>query len=273
MKSIVIPVDFSQQSEKALKVAAALAKPQKAELLVLHMLELSPAFASESSYMAPAQMVHLLKMIEKRFSDFLHKPYLRGLKVTPVIKHYKVFSEVNEIARKHEADLVVMGSHGTDGVREIFIGSNTERVVRTSDVPVLVVKGDAKEFRPKRFVFACDFHKENISALTKAMEMSKLFTAEIHFVYINMPGDEFLSTDETHNRISRFLEAAHLNIEVDIYNDYTVERGVFNYSEKVGADLIGIPTHGRRGLSHFFTGSIGEDIANHSDIPVITFRL
>jgi nucleotide-binding universal stress UspA family protein len=62
-------------------------------------------------------------------------------------------------------------------------------------------------------------------------------------------------------------------MEVEIYNDYTVERGVLNYSEGINADLIGIPTHGRKGLSHFFMGSIGEDIANHSKIPVMTFRL
>ena len=62
-------------------------------------------------------------------------------------------------------------------------------------------------------------------------------------------------------------------MEVKIYNDYTVEKGVLNYSERVSADLIGIPTHGRRGLSHFFMGSIGEDIANHSEAPVITFKI
>lgn len=52
MKSIIVPVDFSDQSEKALKVAASLAKQHKAELLVLHMLELSPAIMGESGYIS-----------------------------------------------------------------------------------------------------------------------------------------------------------------------------------------------------------------------------
>ena len=55
---------------------------------------------------------------------FLDKPYLKDINITPVIKHYKVFSEIDEVAQKHEADLIVMGSHGTDGLQEIFIGSN-----------------------------------------------------------------------------------------------------------------------------------------------------
>ena len=145
MKSIIVPVDFSDQSEKALKVAASLAKQHKAELLVLHMLELSPAIMGESGYISQEQVVHLIKLGEQRFTDFLDKPYLKDIKITPVIKHYKVFSEVNEIAEKHNADLIVMGSHGADGLQEIFIGSNTERVVRTSDVPVLVIKGDVED--------------------------------------------------------------------------------------------------------------------------------
>jgi nucleotide-binding universal stress UspA family protein len=61
--------------------------------------------------------------------------------------------------------------------------------------------------------------------------------------------------------------------DVHYISDYTVERGVINFSNTIGADLIAIPTHGRKGLSHFFEGSIGEDIANHSALPVITFKI
>ena len=103
--------------------------------------------------------------------------------------------------------------------------------------------------------------------------MADLLNAEFHLVYINTPGDEFLSTDDAYAKISKFLNDAKLGLGVDIHNDYTVEKGVLNYSEKIPADLIGIPTHGRRGLSHFFMGSIGEDIANHSKTPVITFKI
>ena len=64
-----------------------------------------------------------------------------------------------------------------------------------------------------------------------------------------------------------------MSLKVEIYNDYNVEKGILNYSEKINADAIGIPTHGRKGLSHFFMGSIGEDIANHSNIPTVTFKI
>ena len=273
MKSIIVPIDFSDQSEKALKVAASLAKQHKAELLVLHMLELSPAIMGESGYISQEQVVHLIKLGEQRFTDFLDKPYLKDIKMVPVIKHYKVFSEVAEVAKKHNADLIVMGSNGADGLQEIFIGSPTERVVRTSDVPVLVIKGDIENFKATNFVFASDFEEESVPALKKAKAMANLLGSKLHLVYINTPGDEFLSNNDANDKISKFLKAANVGMEVTIYNDYTVEKGILNYSKKVLADLIGLPTHGRRGLSHFFMGSIGEDVANHSEAPVITFKI
>ena len=273
MNSIIVPLDFSEQSKLALKAAATIASKTNAELLVLHMLELTPAIMTESGYIPEVQMVHLMKVTERRFEEFLDEPYLKDLKITPIIKHYKVFTEVEDVAKKHDANLIVMGSHGTDGIQEIFFGSNTERVVRSSEIPVLVIKGDVENFKANRFVFASDFKEENAEAVKKAVDFAKLLGSELRLFYVNTPGDAFLSTDDIYSRISKFLNATNLRCEVDIYNDYTVEKGVLNYAEKNMADLIGIPTHGRRGLSHFFMGSIGEDIANHSKIPVVTFKI
>lgn len=273
MKNIIVPIDFSQQSEYALKVAASLAKKHGSEILALHMLELNYNMISSSEGFHPEQTVFLIKLAEKRFNEFLDRPYLEGISVTPIVKHFKVFSEVNEIAEKHHADLVVMGSHGTDGLTEIFVGSNAEKVVRNSKVPVLVIKDEIVDFKADRFVFASGFNEESLSAFQKAKNFSEVLSAKMDLIYINTPGDDFMSTSDANKRISNFLKKAEVGNEVEIYNDYSVEKGVLNYSENIGADIIGIATHGRKGLSHFFMGSIGEDIANHSKIPVVTFRI
>ncbi len=273
MKTIIVPLDFSEQSEFAMKVAASLAKKHGSEIIALHMLELNQAIISSTEGFYQEHTVFLLKLAEKRLKEFLDKPYLEGIKITPIIKHFKVFGEVNEVAEKHKADLVVMGSHGTDGLKEIFIGSNAEKVVRNSDIPVLIVKNEIKDFKVTDFVFASDFQKENVTAFNRALDFAKKLNARLHLVYVNTPGDDFLSTKDIYKRVSTFLQHANSGMEVEIYNDYSVERGVLNFSEDINADLIGIPTHGRKGLSHFFMGSIGEDIANHSKIPVITFKI
>ena len=273
MKTIVVPVDFSEQSGYALKVAASLAKKQGADILVIHMLELNEAMITSTEGFHPEHTVFLIKMAEKRLQKFLNKEYLKGIKVTPVIKHFKVFGEVNDIAKKHGADLIIMGSHGSDGLREIFVGSNAEKVVRHSEIPVLVVKDEMEDFKIDTFVFACNFKSESLTAFQRAKDFAEKLGASFNLVHINTPGDDFLSTKDGYERINKYLEQAGSEIKAAIYNDYSVEKGVLNYSESINADLIGIPTHGRKGLSHFFMGSIGEDITNHSSIPVMTFKI
>ena len=63
------------------------------------------------------------------------------------------------------------------------------------------------------------------------------------------------------------------NFTINIYNDDTVEKGILNFSKIIDADLIGISTHGRQGIAHFFNGSISEDLVNHAKRPVITFKI
>ncbi|MFI8603418.1 universal stress protein [Cellulophaga sp. HaHa_2_95] len=274
MKNIIVPVDFSIQSENALKAAVSLAKKHNSKIFALHMLELNQAYITGAEGAHPEQTVFLLKLAEKRFSDFLNKPYLKDVEVKPIIKHFKVFSEVNEVAEANDADMIIMGSHGTDGIMEIFVGSNTEKVVRNSEVPVLVVKHRLDDFTPKTMVFACDLKEENINAYQRAKYIAEQFSVTLHIVYINTPGDNFLSTEDITAKIDKFSSLVGPDfIDVKIYNDYTVEMGVINYAESQGIDIIGIPTHGRKGISHFFMGSIGEDVANHSTIPVVTFKI
>lgn len=273
MKKIIVPVDFSPQSEYALKTAASLARKHDAEILVVHMLELNLGLNSTPEAVNQEYTVFLIKTAERRLNEFLVRPYLKGVKVTPIIKHYKVFSELNEIAKKHGADMVVMGSNGSDGLKEIFVGSNAEKVVRHSYVPVLVVKNEYSDFKIDRLVFASDFELKGLKAFEKIRAFAELVSAKLDLVYINTPYGDFLSTDDAYERINKFLAEANLVDQVEIYNDYSVEMGILNYSKANAADAIAISTHGRKGLSHFFNGSIGEDVTNHAKIPVVTFNL
>ncbi len=273
MENIVVPIDFSTQSEYAFKVAASIAKKHKATVYALHMLEINEALISSNEGAQMQQTVFLMRLAEKRLTAFLDKPYLEGITVVPIIKHFKVFSEISSVAKEHNADLIVMGSHGSEGLKEIFVGSNTQKVVRHSDTPVLVIKEDVADFDPKQMVFACDLKEENIHAFQRAKYIAQVFSTELRLVYVNTPGDAFLSTTEIQEKIVSFCDSVGFDLLIAIYNDYSVESGVLNFGKESKADIIGIPTHGRKGFSHFFMGSIGEDVANHSTLPVVTFKI
>ena len=277
MKKIIVPIDFSEHSSYALEAAAAIAKKYNSEILALHMLEISNAVLTNNDNEQQAEAVFFLKLAENKFDEFLDKPYLEDINITPIVKHFKVFSEVNDVAKEHDADLIIMGSHGSSGLKEMLIGSNTEKVVRHSDIPVLVIKHNPILMDFETVVFACDFSDDAIRPYINATKMFKTLGSKIHLLYVNLPNTNFRSSSEMEKRVADFLLKADGNIDniknVKYVSDYTVEKGILNYSNIAGADLIAIATHGRTGLAHFFEGSISEDIANHSTLPVMTFKI
>ncbi|KAA5823454.1 universal stress protein [Algibacter amylolyticus] len=277
MKKIIIPIDFSEHSEYALKTAAKLAKKHDAELLALHMLEMSDIMLSTTDGIQNQKTMFFLQLAEQKFKKFLSKDYLNDVKVTPIIKHFKVFSEVNDVAKKYDADIIVMGSHGANGFTEYFVGSNTERVVRNSNIPVLVVKNDMLDVDFDVVAFACDFSEESIKSYLSAQEMFSKQGAKLYLIHVNLPNERFKSSLEIEKKVVNFFTKAEGNLDKmeDVFyvSDYTIENGVLNCANKIGADLILVPTHGRKGLAHFFQGSIGEDVVNHATLPVMTFKI
>lgn len=273
---IIVPVDFSEYSKNALQSAATLAKVYNAEVLVLHMLELPSSLINTVDFLGGPETLYFLKLAEKRFEEFLDEPYLESLTVTPIVKHFKVFSEISEVAENEGANLIVMGSHGASGISEFLIGSNTEKVVRHSKVPVLIVKDKPVTNKFDTAVFVSDFSQEGITAYRKIEDMF-YNVSNLISLYVNLPNDLFMSSNEIEEKASLFFEKADgtskARSNFHTINDYSIEKGVFNFSEKQKVDLIVIPTHGRKGIAHFFEGSVSEDIANHANIPVLTLKL
>jgi nucleotide-binding universal stress UspA family protein len=277
MKKILVPVDFSTPSENALKVAAKLAKKNHAQLCVLHVIELAETiFGSEQFNVDDEQIVFFMKMAKKRFAKFMEKDYLKDIDYKDMVDIGPTSKYISQYAKNENVDMIVMGSTGVSGLEEVLIGSNTEKIVRTSPVPVLVVKKEMEELDIKQVVFASDFDLESLKAYENAKRFADSFDAELKLLYVNLPGNQFYSTTEIHEQMRKFLNEAEVELNEDnviIFNDYTIQLGVINAANTLKSDLIAMPTHGRRGLSHFFNGSIGEDVVNHSTLPVITFKI
>ncbi|HEY0047334.1 MAG TPA: universal stress protein [Flavobacterium sp.] len=274
MKKILVPTDFSKNAEYALKVAAQVARQFNAEIILLHMLELphqsSDALGSGSDI--PEIMFFKNRAISK-LDALAEVDYLSDLTVSRIVQFEKAFEGIVRVARKNDVDFIVMGSHGASGFQEMFIGSNTEKVVRTSDIPVLVIKNEIEEFKAQQFVFASDFSAEIKKPFAKLLEFANLFNSHLHLVMINTP-NSFKSTGVAESIMNDFIDEFQVpNYTTHIYNDVNVEKGIINFANTVQADLIAMCTHGRTGFSHFFNGSISEDLVNHTVRPVLTFKI
>lgn len=276
MKKILVPTDFSKEAENALKVAAQLARKHESEIFLLHMLELpmglvDPVLGTQSNDLPEA--LFFMKLARKRFEEIAKQPYIQGVRLHEKVQFHEAFEGIIETSKECECGLIVMGSKGATGLKEMFIGSNTEKVVRTSETPVLVIKNEHPNFEVRDFIFATDFKPEAKQVLPKVIEFARFFDAKLHLVFVNT-ASEFLSSEEADARMNTFFEDQDFdNYSLNIYNDNSIESGIRNFANKINAGLIGIATHGRRGLAHFFNGSISEDLVNHAQRPVLTFKL
>ncbi len=138
-------------------------------------------------------------------------------------------------------------------------------------------KNDLRKINFEVVAFACDFSEESIESYLKAVSMFEKMGSKVCLVHVNLPNDRFRNSIEIEKQVVNFFTKADRNLDKmkDVFyvSDYTVEDGILNCANKIGADLIAIPTHGRKGLAHFFQGSVGEDVANHSTLPVMTFKI
>ncbi|MDC7994327.1 universal stress protein [Altibacter sp. HG106] len=279
MKTILVPTDFSPHSENALRAAASIAKKKNAQIMVVHMIGLESGLLTSNTDLPTEASVFYVKLAEKRFSELLDQVYLKDIQVKSMVKKYRNFSEINTLAAELETDLIVMSSHGASGIEELFLGSNTEKVIRTSEIPVLVIKQFVADFDIDLGVFASDFSSEAVSVYIEAKQFFDLFQATMKTVYVNIPGRNFKTSSEIDKLLYDFFEEAGYEnpseavSQVSIVSDKTVEQGVLAYSDLIDSDVIVVPTHGRRGLSHLLRGSISEDVANHSHKPVLTMKL
>ncbi len=277
MNRILVPVDFSDQAKFACKAAASIAKRTNSEVILLHMFDVpsdtvDPGNSSNSN--SGAQAIYYMKGVHKKFEQFMAMPCFEGLVVKEDVRFHKAFEGVIEESKKLEVDLIVMGSQGATGLKEMLVGSNTEKVVRLSHIPVLVIKEDMEgEFNIEDIVFASDFSDEIKKTFPKVLEFRDLFNAKLHLLYINTI-HKFESTKKTNKRLYDFIDSYELNnYSMNVYNDATIEEGILNFSREIDADVIAINTHGRSGLYNLFSESISKDLANHALRPVITFKI
>ena len=274
MKKILVPTDFSEHAGYALKVAAQIARTNNCELFILNLLDLPTHMndAVSSGVNIPEVMLFLEKTNDK-LDELARESYLEGLQVKTSAKITKAFEGIVTYSKEHDIDLIVMGSHGSFGFQEMVIGSNTEKIVRASDIPVLVIKNEVKDFKATNFVFASDFSAEIKKPFQQLVDFANIFDADLNLVMINTP-NSFKSTIVAESIMNDFIKDFKINkYALHIYNDTNVENGILNFANKVDADLIGMCTHGRTGFAHFFNGSISEDLVNHAVRPVITFKI
>lgn len=274
MKKILVPCDFSDSAIQAFKLAADVAQQSRGEIILLNVIELPVMHDTVLMPTLAFEEVYLKDMRERAEKDFkkMKTKWGKDIKITDLVEYGPTAPTITRIAEEKKADLIIMGTRGASGFKEFFVGSNTEKIVRWSPVPVIAIKKYGKASGIKHIVFPNTFRGEEEALTMKVKALQDFFKAKLHILYVNTPANfkrDLQTEEEMNNFAARYMLK---NYTLNIYNDFSEEEGIANFTAEIKGDLIAMSTHGRRGLGHLMSGSIAEDLVNHIECPVWTWK-
>lgn len=273
MKKILVPVDLSGNAESAVLYSADLAKTMPAKVYLFHSIILPEFYVTELNDYALYQK-ELNSKVDKIYDQsisLLHgmrKEYFADtLKVNcKVLPAKNIYNGILDYADELNPDLILLGEG--EKLDKIRIGANAERVLRLTDLPVLVVKRNSKISIRKKVIFASDFLDDSVKVFSQVNEFLKDSNSSIRLLYINTKS-KFEEYEVIKSRIEKFKKNFSADFSVVIRAGKSVEESIVRYANSIDADLISIGIKRKKKLSLYFTDRVTESVISLSDIPVL----
>lgn len=272
MKHILYPTDFSENSEHALDYALELARLFNAEITLFN------------SYKIPYSKTNLLvSMIDRMREDSIKD--LEGIRDkiadNPIYKNIKVnveslsggFVSLIPIVAKHqEIDLIVMGTKGATGLKEIFIGSNTLEVIQTAHCSVLAIPENAVKAQDRKFntiAMATDLRPiKTKNVLSSLFDIAKQCNAPIEFVNI-IQNDNESQEDRAERAIELEALAKDIHTSIQFATNDDIIDGLSEYINQKKPDLFAMLSRKHSLFERIFTKSITNKLSFRTEVPLL----
>jgi nucleotide-binding universal stress UspA family protein len=273
IKRILVPVDFSDGSVYICLKAGAIAKLSKSELYLIHVV----ANKGTHFIIVPETKDSSLPVneIERAAEDLLSElnqsiKNVTGIHSNTFVSEGTIEEEIIKFSKENDIDLIIMGTHGISGYKELFMGSNAQRVVTLSDIPVLTIGKGISSSGFKNILMPFDDSMHSREKVNIAAQFAELFDSEIHILELPETKNEselkeFRIKMET---VKELLKEKKIKFKTETISEDNLAQAALDYAEKQGCDLIVINTGHESKLSGFFT----QHIINHSKIPVLSIK-
>ena len=270
---ILVPVDFSVQSLVALGQAQSLARISRADLTLIYVID-DPMFSIPLFSTSESEK----KSIEKKIKTELLKlaraaTEKTGSKVEVIVAHGKIYEEIQNAAKRLKCSLILMGTNGRSGIRK-FIGSNALRVIRESKCPVITIRGKKHRAGCKHILLPLDLSEETKEKVSKAIEIARLYGAEIDLVSVLTTDDEFIlnKLKRQMNQVHQYIVQQDVSCKAEFIEGADVSDEIVKYTVKNKMDLVMIMTQQEMNWTNMFIGSEAQQVINDCDVPVLSIR-
>ena len=277
MKTILIPIDFSENASNALEYAVETARAVNASISVLHIYNppvsaqsvIRAVVAEDISRATKVAREKLIKITETITTEYPMLACSYEIVVGDTV------SEILRLAKQKNADLIVMGTRGASKVSNVLFGSNTAAIIEKSECPVLCIPQNLPFRIPEKILYATNFSFSDIESSSKLVEIGKAFGSFIVFGHVVVGIEE---TDEERKLIDKFAKEIRLNTGYEkisgmVISDATVTTGIDLLIEKSGVDMIALSTRKRSLFGKFYNPSITKKFSYYATIPLLAFHL
>ena len=279
IKKILVPVDFSDNSMIALDYACNIAKLAEAQLILVHVIESLPSNNTPFIFTNPAIDSYQAKIVEMCTSQLTEIAANYTAKYGVTVNHASVIGrthrDIKDFSEKIKADLIVMGTHGTSGLREFVAGSNTFRVVTDATCPVLSIQLNTTSVNCNTILVPFRDKPHSREKVDYAIAFAKICGAKILVLGIDTEQDEehLKRIQLEGNQIFNIVEASGVKCDLKVIAaDYRPDL-VINYAKENNADLIvAMSDLDKDSIMEYFTGSFAQQLVNHSTIPVLSIQ-
>jgi nucleotide-binding universal stress UspA family protein len=269
MKTIIVPLDFSEESLLGLNLAIMLANKTGANIQMVHVIG-----KKTGNYYDQQEKE---KQFAKTKFDEILQIYKEkgGLKsaLGYTIKEGQIFKEVADLADKYEDALTVLSTHGTSGFEELFIGGNAYKITSHSRTPVITIRRSQISSNIDRIVLPLDITFQTREKVPYTVKLAKLFNSEIHLITIRLSNLKSIEKklQVYADQVASYLESHNIRYKITHLNGSNLTDLTLDYSRSIDADLISIMTEQEKSASNLLLGNFAHQMINKAYIPVLSF--
>lgn len=279
MNCIIVPTDFSSNSYNALELAKALATKSGGIIHLVHIMEpMSTRYFDVGDGLDYGLDEENASQLVKRIGDDLRdlKEKHAGVRyqIRSQVKVGDPFSEIKELVLRYNADLLVMGAKGIRNAKEFFLGSLTDKFVRSMPCPVISVKEPVEKSDFSNIVFPSNFDYESSAATDLLGQFQTFFDSKIHLLNVNTNKHSSIEKGAIDGLRRVAVQHRLKDYTLNCYDHEDEEYGVIYFSDSVKADLIVMGIHEKSGFRRLISGgSIAKKVSDHTFRPILTFPI
>ncbi len=288
-QNILFPTDLSEVSLRALPSVVELARRYQATLHLLHVGDSSIYAYAPYFHVAPG--VDIFEGVQKKLNTLELPAEAQELKVERIFRSGTIAEEIAHYIKDGNIDLVVMPSHSRGSVARFFLGSVADRILRTVDAPVLLLRekydDKGKNAPPsyeahlrglQKILIPLDFTATSLLGAKRGVELARDFQANTAFLHV-LEKAHSLSEKDNHGarydharqELSKAVEALDTTGFESVQEVVVGEPGevIAKYAEDHDVDLIVAGSKGRAGLGRLILGSVVDSLARQVQCPIL----